>query len=151
MKKTDWLWIYKFHCCLQPSQFTKMQQINWHRQRWVCQRQKCCYIIYFLWYTFCFWDTWAFIGEAHALDPQKRGNWLCVFKEPCYKHKHLADFLKSQISECLGSSQHWLVMVANEKDFLTQIAEVWSLCRLGTWAQGTVSICNFRASPQGHN
>lgn len=66
----------------------------------------------------------GFTGEAHALEPQKSENWLYVFKELCYNHRHLADFLKSQISECLGSSQFWLVMVANEKDFLTPNAEI---------------------------
>lgn len=113
--------------------------------------QKCWYAVSFLWSAFSFWDIWAFTGEAHALDPQKSDNWLYAFKELCYNHKHLADFLKSQISECLGSSQFCLVVVANEKVFLTQIAEVWSLHGLGTQAQGTISSSNFRASPHSHN
>lgn len=32
------------------------------------------------------------------------------------------------------------MMAANEKDFLTQIAEVLSLHSLGTWTQGTVPV-----------
>lgn len=65
--------------------------------------QKYCYTILILWYAFSFWNVWALTGEDDALDSQQSVNWSYDFKELCYNHKLLTDFLKSQISECSGA------------------------------------------------